>query len=179
MSADISLDVTAYAATADIEVTNAGALFTAYMTKLQLRGYPLLTEQSMKYEAEDSASIAKFGRRTFPIRQNPYVQGYRHAQMVADFLLSRFKEPVQRISLRGVPARPWLEVGDRITVTEELTDIDEDYFIVTITWTYSPNGGYMQSIDAIRCADLFEYTDWFTIGTSVYGPGEGKGRLFW
>jgi len=176
---DVSLDITAYAATADIELTNAHDYFTAYMTKLQLRGYPLLTEQSMKYEAENAASIAKFGRRTFPIRQNPYIQSYRHAQMVADFLLARFKEPVQRISLRGVPARPWLEVGDRITHTETLTDISDDYFIVTITWALSPGGGYTQSIDAIRCGDLFEYDNWFTLGTSVYGPGEGKGRLFW
>ena len=176
---DVSLSLTNYAATADIELTNDHSYYTAYMTKLQLRGYPLLTEQSMKYEAEDSASIAKFGRRTFPIRQNPYIQSYRHAQMVADFLLARFKEPVQRISLRGVPARPWLEVGDRITVTETLTDLADDYFIVTITWTYSPGGGYMQNIEAIRCSDLFEYDDWFIIGTSVYGMVAGQGRLFW
>jgi len=143
----------------------------------------LLTEQSMKYEAEDTTSIAYFGRRTFPLRQNPYVQSYRHAQMIADFLLSRFKVPVQRVSLKGVPARPWLEVGDRITVTEELTDIDEDYFTVSIKWAFDGGSGYVQSIDAIRCSDLFPYTDYFTIGTSVYGsaiyPTGHPGKLFW
>ena len=179
LSSDVSLSLSNYAATADIEITNSNARFTAYMTKLQVRGYPLLTEQSMKYEAEDADSIAEFGRRTFPIRQNPYVQGYRHAQMIADFLLARFKEPVQRISLRGIPARPWLEVGDRITVTETLTDIADDYFIVTINWQFAPGAGYVQSIDAMRCSDLFAYTDWFIIGTSSYGASTGKGRLFW
>ena len=179
LTSDVSLSVTNYAGTADIELTNSHSYYTAYMTKLQIRGHPVLTEQSMKYEAEDAASIAKFGRRTFPIRQNPYVQGYRHAQMIGDFLLARFKEPIRRITLRGIPARPWLEVGDRITVTETLTDIDEDYFIVTINWTWSADGGYVQSIDAIRCSDLFEYTNWFIIGTSVYGVGPNQGRLFW
>jgi len=183
ITTSVTMDLTAYAAMADLEITNAHDYFTAFMTKLQLRGCPLLTEQSMKYEAEDSGSIAYFGRRTFPLRQNPYVQTYRHAQMIADFLLSRFKEPVQRVSLKGVPARPWLEVGDRITVTETLTDIDEDYFIVSIKWVFDGAGGYVQSIDAIRCSDLFPYTDYFTIGTSVYGsayyPAGSPGRLFW
>ena len=179
ITTSVTMDLTAYAATADLEITNAHAYFTAFMTKLQLRGCPLLTEQSMKYEAEDSGSIAYFGRRTFPLRQNPYVQTYRHAQMIADFLLSRFKVPVQRVSLKGVPARPWLEVGDRITVTETLTDIDEDYFTVSIKWTFDGGAGYVQSIDAIRCGDLFPYTDYFTLGTSVYGPVTGHGRLFW
>jgi len=35
--------------------------------------------------------------------------------------------------------------------------------------------GYAQSIDAIRCGDLFPYTDYFIIGSHAYGTG----KLFW
>jgi len=115
-----------YAASAELYLTNNNSNYPCYFTQLQLRGSPLLTQEPVKYEAEDATSIADYGRRTWTIRNNPYVQTYRHAEMIGDFLLARFKDPVQNIDLRGVPARPWLEVGDRVTVTETLTDISED-----------------------------------------------------
>ncbi len=70
-------------------------------------------------------------------------------------------------------------MGDRITITVTDMDITDDYFIVTINWLYSGDGGYAQSIDAIRCSDLFPYTNYFQVGRSYYGPVTGEGRLFW
>lgn len=175
ITSDISIAKTDYAARSDLQITNDNADYTAYLTKLELRGYPLLTEESSKYECEDDTSIGDYGRRTLQIRSNPYIQTHRHAQAAAEFALARFKDPVQRVRLTGVPARPWLEIGDRVTVTETLTDIDEDYFIESINWTFDGRT-YKMNLSLVRAADMFAYSDYFILGTSDYGE---NARLFW
>ena len=178
LSPTVSVNAT-YAASAELYLTNNDSDYPCYFTQLGLRGSPLLTQEPIKYEAEDATSISDYGRRTWTIRNNPYVQTYRHAQMIADFLLARFKDPVQVIDLRGVPARPWLEVGDRVTVTETLTGISEDYWIGKIGWRWQPKGTYTQDLTLMRIADMFSAEDYFIIGTSKYGTGAGHGHLFW
>ena len=174
----VSVNAT-YAASAELYLTNNDADYPCYFTQLGIRGSPLLTQEPIKYEVEDAASIAAYGRRTWTIRNNPYIQTRRHAQMVADFLLARFKDPVQTIDLRGVPARPWLEVGDRVTVTETLTGINEDYWIGKISWRWSPGSTYTMDLSLMRIADMFELEDYFIIGTSKLGTGADHGHLFW
>jgi len=174
----VSINAT-YAASAELYLTNNDADYPCYFTQLQMRGSPLLTQEPVKYEAEDGTSIDLYSRRTWTIRNNPYIQTYRHAQMVADFLLARFKDPVQTIELRGIPARPWLECGDRVTVTEALTDISEDYWIGKISWRWNPKGTYTQDLSLMRIADMFALEDYFIIGTSKLGTGADHGHLFW
>ena len=176
ISSDISITMTSYASYADLHITNTNSdEYTAYLVQLDLRGYPLLTEESGKYEVSDATSIATHGKRTLNIRNNPYIQSYRHAQAVGDFALARFKEPIQRIRISGVPARPWLEVGDRVTVTETLTGTSGDWFIEGMSWQFTGKD-YPMSLDLVSAGDLFAYTNYFTIGTSTYGT---NGRLFW
>jgi len=159
---------------------NSSNKYAAYVVQFELTGTPLLTEQSNTYNTTDATSIDTYGRRTWRVR-NPYIQTYRHAQMVGDLLLARFKDPVQFVRLSGVRGVPWLEVGDRITITETLTGIDEDYFITELAWSWSVTGGYIQDITAVRASDLFPYSDYFVVATSTYGNGSGAndGRLFW
>lgn len=175
ITSDISISKTDYAAHSELQITNNNAAYTAYLTKLEMRGYPLVTEEPSAYEDEDSTSIAAYGRRTLHIRSNPYIQTVRHAQAVAEFALARFKDPIRRVRLGGIPARPWLEVGDRVTVTETLTDIDEDYFIENMHWRFDGRR-YTMDLDMVRAADMFPYTGYFIVGTSSYGT---TARLFW
>jgi hypothetical protein len=175
ITSDISISKTDYASHSDLEITNNNADYTAYLTKLALRGYPLLTEATAKYETSDATSISAYGKRTMAIRSNPYVQTYRHAQAIGDFALARYKDPQRRVRLSGVPARPWLEVGDRVTVTETLTDIDEDYFIEAMGWTFDGKR-YAMNLDLVRAGDMFPYSTYFILGTSAYGT---TARLFW
>lgn len=183
---DITADVTitvanAYSGYAKLSMSNANSDYTAYLTKLQLRGVPLLSDAPIKVERENATSIAQYGRRTWTVRRNPYVQSEFHAIMLADFLLSRFKDPVQIIRLKGIPARPWLEPGDRITIQAALPGIDDPYLITEISWRYTPTQ-YSQDLTAIRVEDLFPYVPgpttkpYFIVGVTQYGT---HGRLFW
>ena len=175
---DIDIVLTESAYSAELEITNNNSNYAAYLVRLQLRGKPIISMHVNKYEVEDAASIADRGRRTLPV-SNPYIQSYRHAQLVGDFLLARLKDPVQVITLDGAPAVPWLEVGDRVTVVEsDNLGINEDYFIARIE-TSIEAGSYTNSFVLMRAADLFAATDYFILGTSKYGTGAGHGHLFW
>jgi hypothetical protein len=186
MSSDVTLTLgTTYAHSIEITIANSSQYYAAYVNKLQLRGYPAIPYPAARYECEDSDSIDLYGRRTWKIK-TPYIQNYRHAQLVADFLLERFRNPLPQVKLTGVRGVPYLEVGDRVQVTSDrLTetsttggDLDE-YFIGRIAWRYAPGQAYRMDMDLLRASDLYPYDNYFIIGTSYYGSGANQGRLFW
>jgi len=101
---DISVGETTKAGYTDLVIANANADYAAYLYKLQIRGYPLLAEQPVQYEAEDATSISDYGRQTVQI-SNPYIVNWRHAESLGDLLLARFKDPPLQIDLT-YPACP-------------------------------------------------------------------------
>ena len=176
ISDDILITHVGYAASCELHITNTNSdEYTAFLAQLNLMGDPLLTEEGGKWEDEDATSISNFGRRTLHIKGNPYIQHRRHAEALGAFALERYKNPRQKLQLHGIPARPWLEVGDRITVTETLTDISEDFFIEEIGWAFDGRR-YTMSLDIVAAADMFPYSNYFILGTSTYGT---SARYFW
>ena len=180
MTSDVTLSWNEENATkGTLYIYNANTEFSAFIVKLEMRGIPLLSGNTAKYECEDAASIAQFGRKAWTVR-NPYIQTRRHAEMIGDFLLSRYKEPVNHLIVRGMPALPWLEVGDLVRVREDLTGINLKCFIGRIEWAFSArNPKYTQTIHVMPRGDIFPYTGYFILGTSRYGAGTDRGRLFW
>ena len=181
MNSDLTITLANYAHHSDITLANANANYAMYMTVLQLRGHPVLPYPPSRYETEDSNSIARFGRRTWKI-SNPYIQSYRHAELVGNFLKARFKDSLQYVRLVGCRGIPWLEVGDRVTVVSDNLQFEtgEDYFIVRIAWTFAGDRGYTMDLDLIRARDVFAWADYFKIGTSTYGQWSSvHGRVFW
>ena len=165
-----------YAGYAKLRFTNSNSDgYTAYLTQFSIMGFPLLTEERGKWEGEDAASISTFGRRTLHIKGNPYIQHYRHAEALGQFALARYADPIQRLELIGVPARPWLEVGDRVVVTETLTGIGEEFFIEEISWSFDGKR-YVMSLTVVRAGAMFPYSSYFVLGTDVYGM---SARYFW
>jgi len=164
---------TTYAQRADPVLTNNGSK-PLYLTKLRLRGWPVDFQDEQQVEVEDSTSIDRYGRRTLEVRLT-YDQGKSQAEAIGDFLLARYKIPRATYQLR-VPARPWLEVGDRITVNVTKTGVNEDFFIVGLDTAFSVPSGYMHTYTLLRAADLLPYSDWFIVGTTALGTA---GRYFY
>jgi len=186
ISSDISYTATEYATYVELTLTNANTDFAAYVYKLDISGRPLLSEQGDKYEAENTTSIARYGRRTWRVT-NPYVTTYRHAQMIGDYLLARYKDPIQVIRIAGARGVPWLEIGDRVTVVDSLSGLNDEFFLTHIRWSLAPGAAYTMDITAMRAADLFYYLDeYFILGTDIYGrpylgssDPDAYGRMFW
>lgn len=179
MSSSLTVAITAGAGKTTITLTNASADYALYVVRLQIRGKPLLSEQSIKYQAEDATTLLRF-RRTKTVG-NPYIQTARHAEMVGDFLLERYKDAILHISLRDVRGIPWLEPGDRVTVTEAKTGINTAFFIGKIDWSWAPGTTYRMTLELMRVSDIFAIETYFILGTSTYGSTEGSAasHLFW
>ena len=117
-------------------------------------------------------------RRTRTV-QNPYVQAARHAEMIGDFALARYKDAIQELSLKNVRGIPWLEPGDRVTVAESKTGVNAAFFVGRMQWSWAPGAIYAMSLDLMRVSDIFASEDYFVIGTDKYGSGTGHSHLFW
>jgi len=162
-----------------IYITNSNGSYAAHINTRQLRGFPVLAFPPSKYKVEDADSIALYGRRTWKV-QSPYIQSYVHAQMIGDFLLERFKDPVQQIRIVGARGIPYLEVGDRVTVVADSVDsAHNEYYIGRLNWSYGAGENYRMDMECVRAYDLFPYTDYFVVGKSKWGSGTGHGHLFW
>lgn len=179
LSADCVLSATFLATSAELEVQNTNASYALVVGGMTFRGKPSFPRPTARYEATDDTSDREISYRI----RNPYIQHYRHAEAIGEFALARNQSNIAGVKLTEVPALPWLEVGDRITVTGTYLDpAKADYFITRITWKWGYP--YLQDIEAIRVADIYPLTDYFNVGgdispSSKYGNVAGHGHFFW
>jgi len=122
---------------AEIAVTNNHTMM-GYITKLQIRGTPLLTYQTVTMRAEDATSADTYGphelRLDMPIQDDPEV-----GQDLAEYLKNVWKEPITQVGLVTILANSTaslmaaalgLDINNQITITESETGLDAvAYFI--------------------------------------------------
>jgi hypothetical protein len=176
---------TIYAASAKLYLVNSKTE-AVYMQRLQLRGYPLLSRESRRTEEYDQASIDTYQERELAIAGESvqiYVSDEVQAKAVAQMYLARFKDPHAYWQMNGVRGDAAREIGRRVTVIEALSGLSRDGFITAIRDSYSPGGGWSQDLTCVDTAMLGTTsdsgTDWFVLGTSVYGTGAGHGHLWY
>jgi len=156
-----------------VMLTNTDTSRRAYIGRLRIRGQLLVPGQEIHAAAGSGDQVLSI--------DNEYVQNRAHAQAIADALRQRFRRPRQTVRLSGVPAQPHLEVTDRVTVTETSTGINRDFFIARKAYRFSADDGYVEDYDLVDVADFTEHSNYFRMGTSVYGgPGvSGAGRVWY
>ncbi len=171
-NADLNIAVTAYAQRADLTLTNNGSA-PIYVVMHRLRGRPVVYQDMEEVEAEDATSITRYGRRTLDVRPF-YCLGRSQAEALRDFLLVRYKVPHALYSM-DIPAIPWLEIGDRVTVTEARAGLSaEVFYMVGLQTTFGPRTGYRQTLQLLRATDLYPYSNWFVPGTTPLGAAGGR-----
>ena len=100
-----------------------------------IAGTPIIKQESSnlikKQSANLSSDIKKYGLKEVII-ENEYIYSAVKAQEIADFLISKFSEPVPILQINTI-AIPTLQIGDRIRITnlESLGIIDTDYWVVS------------------------------------------------
>ncbi len=172
-----------FAMRSEVTLDNNNVTYAAYFVRLQLRGIPLLTAAEAMVEVEDAVtSIPLYGRQTWE-PTNPYIANRTHAASLAEHVLARFKSPPLTITLRNLACIPYLEPGNRVTVTETDLGINTDFFLTKLAWTWA--GAFTMNLDMVRCSDLYPYTNYFIVGTNKWGdpthpnPNALAGRLAW
>ena len=100
-----------------------------------IAGTPIIKQESSnlikKQSASLSSDIKKYGLKEVVI-DNQYIYSATKAQEIADFLISKFSEPVPVLNIQSI-AIPTLQIGDRIRISnlESLGIIDTDYWVVS------------------------------------------------
>jgi len=88
---------------------------------------------------------------------------------VADLVCDRMQYPRLTYKLAGVPAIPWLQLGDRITITATDPITTSRAAIVTkLDFAWQPNGRFTMGVEAVDAAGLFQHASFFVVGTSPY-----------
>ena len=78
-----------------------------------------------------------------------------------------------RDSINGAPAIPWLQLGDRVTITAtEPITTSREAILTKLDYSWQPNGRFSMNAEAVDAAGLFQYAKFFVLGTSAYGSAD-------
>lgn len=167
MSTVVEVVMSHYAQRATIRFFNASHE-TAFILKAQLRGTALLggpTEQ-----IDRKVAVPLVPTNVVRVSDNPYIQTDHQASLVADLVCDRMQYPRFTYKINGVPAFPWLQLGDRatITATEPITTAREA-IITKLDFSWQPAGRFSMNVEAVDAVGLFPYPSYFVIGTTALG----------
>lgn len=170
MSGSVGLDVQNFnAQRADLVFTNT-ANQTVFIPKMQLRGLALVGGPQEQVDIDVTTPLVPENKRN--IGGNAYIQTKAQANLVANLTAYRMSYPRLMHQFRGVPALPWLQLGDRIAVDVAAPVTADRYGVITgLSFSWRPEGGFLMDIDAADVAGLYEYSDYHVIGTDDYGDG--------
>lgn len=175
MTSRVSLDVQdRNAQRATLVFANSGNQ-TAFIPKMQLRGLALVGGPQEQVDIDASAQLVPENKPT--IGGNPYIQTAGQAQLIATMQAHRMAYPRLTHRFSGVPAMPWLQLGDRITIDIQAHDgtnamTADRYGIITgLSFSWQPEGAFLMTVEAADVAGLYEYSDYHILGTTNYGAG--------
>jgi hypothetical protein len=144
VSSSFSVTVTAGQSGVRFDVTN-GTGAAAYLTTLQLIGKGIYDYGATIHEATDSSSIETHGEHVLDFDM-PYQSRQDVGQAAADYILAKYKDPLAQAHEIAVIGRtPALvtqiltrDISDRITVSETVTGVSDDFFINGIEFVVLP-----------------------------------------
>lgn len=141
---------------------------TAFVRDMQLRGRAIVGGPSEEIERDVAVPLVPANKTRPP--SNPYVQTPAQASLLADFLVDRMQYPRLTYTLSGVPAIPWLQLGDRVTITaSEPITTSRDAIITKLSFRFVPQSGFSMDVECIDAAGLFLYGGYMVIGTGELG----------
>lgn len=181
MSNSVSVILTnVYAQKATVQIYNSSEQATVRINYLTIRGNPIFgAPQEQAKVLVDPSPFDDGHVRTRSVRGNVYIQTEDQANMLASFLSGRCKKIQTQHRLSNVPGVPHLELGDFVNYVN--TDLFEDNdstihgFVIGIS-EESGEQGYWQSIDLLDPKGLYEFDDFYIIGTTALGE---HGRLWY
>jgi len=105
--------------------------------------------------------------REYPIRQNRYIQFEAQADRLATFLRDRFERIPCLFPINGAPAKPWLELGDRVTGQETDSGINHEAYIVGMSQRLDESHGYLMDLTLLEASTLYPISTYFKVGDDI------------
>lgn len=147
MTASMSVTAAIYSNWAKLTVTNTHASTALYITLLKLRGQAV-TLQPTTVISEDSASQAIYSKRKLEL-ELPWQQSVTTANNLCLSLRGFYSAPHKDLTFtmeQRLPDMLLYDIGDRISITSDLYDIDEDMRVGRITYKTCGSGNEMQGL---------------------------------
>ncbi len=166
----------------DIEVSIENqALGTLFIIDFQLRGTALVAYDPVQYIREDQASITAYGVRTLTV-DLPLTSTQFYAEALAEYLLSRFKQPAYRVYELCFSDQPTLssaalinlDLGDVITLNDHQAGVvNQKYLITGLAYALSAEKAFEVRLSVRPLQDV---TFWI-LGDETYGVLGSSTRL--
>lgn len=152
---------------------------TAFIPPFVLRGHAIMgtTSKNVEYSMTSLSPYEVVKR----INAGPYVQTEAQANMLKVLYGDRLRYPRMTYSVSGFKAMPWLQLGDRVRINVSAPYTSTRDMIVTgIAMSWRPGDPFLQTLTGVDVLGLYEYDDYFIIGTSAYGttPTADVGRMW-
>lgn len=146
VSSSFTITVTKGQSGAHFSVTN-GTGATAYLTTNRLVGKGIYDYGAMVHEATDATSIGDHGEHAVDFDM-PYQSRQDVGQAASEYILAKFKDPLAQARTVSVVGRTAAlltqiltrEVSDRLTLSETVTGVADDFFIQGMELTVMPEG---------------------------------------
>ncbi len=174
ITGDLTFATTNFAQRVELVATNANTSYALYLVILQIRANPLVGGPVEDVQIDSAAGYAQ-DNRIHKVQGQLYIQGKIHAETIGEFLRDRLEKPKLSYTLTGVPAIPYLELGDRVTVTGTTGDaigytLNRAAFITGIDWAFTGKEYNFTSITMVDKNRLWMLDDYFRSGTDGLGP---------
>lgn len=111
----------------------------AVIDGMAVRAYPIVTETTVQVTAEDTTSIDRYGRRSWPSEREPSLASLPDAIAIADIILAQRAERLATltITINGLTDERIVQqlsrdLSDRVHIIEQQTAVDADFFIEEI-----------------------------------------------
>lgn len=140
------LSWTAYAQGGTLIIQNTAAT-SGNVTAATIAGQLLQTDGANSITLQDDAGVQSDGERPLSVNLS-YVQNTTTANTLATALLSLYKNPPARLSVKAI-GLPFLELGDRVTVNSTNAKINGDYWLIRHSLSY--DGGLISDMDLYAC----------------------------
>lgn len=108
------------------------------ISTLQLKGNPIKSFSPIKAKFKNQTSIDTYGENELTISNN-FIVDELQAKEIGNFLYSNLASPVEKVELPSATFIPYLNVCDRVTVSEITTGINYDFLVTNIKHTLQEN----------------------------------------
>jgi hypothetical protein len=111
----------------------------AVISGMSVRAYPIVTQTVAQVQAVNSASVDRYGRRSWQAEREPTLASLPDAIAIADIILAQRAErlPTITVTLNGLTDERLVEqltrdLSDRVRIIETETSVDADFFLEQI-----------------------------------------------
>ncbi len=150
-------------------VNNVGV--PVWITKLQITGQVLDTEEPASVRAMDAGSITAYGRVETKL-EGKFYPSLMVAQDFVDYVKDEFHEPVAEVTVSLINGTDALttqilarEISDRVKLVSTLLGLNEDYFVEKINHEIEPPAIHRCTWVVTKCTAR----TFFTLGISALG----------